>query len=393
MDRYKRIIELGWDITTLKQATILVIGAGALGNEVLKNLALLGVGNILVVDMDVIEDHNLTRSILFRQTDISQPKALVAAKRVREIDPSINIKAFVDTVQNAFGLGVYQTADIVFGCLDNIQARIDVNRSCYLTNTLYIDAGLRKIDGDVKVFGPPYDICLDCGMTQRLRDEAWRRFSCLKLRTRVAMPTAPTAPTISSIMAGFQVQIGIKYLHEAPIPIGSRISVLGYIDDITVSKMSANPNCPTHNLYSPIPEKEVIELKGSYQTLTLGELITKAKHDLGLTASIQLDFDLLTYFECPIHQHQKQLLRKRGSVFADEIECPECKKEGLVASHLIMQEYFTNQIDGTESSQFLNYTLKEIGIPPYHLIQAKAMQEHKMVYRFYKIMGDKSLFF
>ena len=127
-DRYKRITELGWQRAVLQKATVMVVGAGALGNEVLKNLALLGIGNILVVDMDTIESHNLTRTVLFGKADIGKYKAEVAVKRVNEIDENVNIRAFVGSVQSVFGMGVYKDCDIVFGCLDNIQARIDINR-------------------------------------------------------------------------------------------------------------------------------------------------------------------------------------------------------------------------------------------------------------------------
>jgi adenylyltransferase/sulfurtransferase len=67
----------------------LVIGAGALGNEIIKNLALTGIGNILLVDFDQIEPSNLSRSILFRETDRGRYKADVAAERAREIFPDI----------------------------------------------------------------------------------------------------------------------------------------------------------------------------------------------------------------------------------------------------------------------------------------------------------------
>ena len=77
----------------VKKAKVMVVGAGALGNEVLKNLALFGVGNIVIVDFDTIEYSNLTRSILFRESDADKGlyKAEVAAKRIKEINKNINV--------------------------------------------------------------------------------------------------------------------------------------------------------------------------------------------------------------------------------------------------------------------------------------------------------------
>src|SRR5947209_10671168 len=84
-DRFARFRLIGWwDQQRLAAARALVIGAGALGNEILKNLALLGVGNVFVADLDRVENANLSRSVLFREEDCGQPKAEVAARRVRE---------------------------------------------------------------------------------------------------------------------------------------------------------------------------------------------------------------------------------------------------------------------------------------------------------------------
>src|SRR5712691_9279383 len=87
-----------WDQALLKEARILVIGAGALGNEVIKNLALLGVGNLIIVDMDRIELSNLSRSVLFREEDESQFKAECAALAAKRIYPALHVKAVVGNV-------------------------------------------------------------------------------------------------------------------------------------------------------------------------------------------------------------------------------------------------------------------------------------------------------
>src|ERR1700730_1205621 len=92
-DRYSRLKQIEWwNQDTLVQAKILVLGCGALGNEVLKNLALLGVGHIILVDFDVIEISNLSRSVLFRSSDCGLPKVEVAAARIKEINPDVKVQ-------------------------------------------------------------------------------------------------------------------------------------------------------------------------------------------------------------------------------------------------------------------------------------------------------------
>ena len=88
-DRYTRLRELGWDLELLRRSQVLVVGAGALGNEIVKNLALAGVGNLIIVDTDTIESHNLTRSVLFRASDVGRSKAQVAAEAAMEIEPAL----------------------------------------------------------------------------------------------------------------------------------------------------------------------------------------------------------------------------------------------------------------------------------------------------------------
>ena len=88
-DRYSRLRLISWwrqDL--LAAARVLVVGAGALGNEAIKNLALLGVGTVYVIDLDTVEPSNLARSVLFRAEDGGQAKAVVAARRCARSTPT-----------------------------------------------------------------------------------------------------------------------------------------------------------------------------------------------------------------------------------------------------------------------------------------------------------------
>ena len=97
-----------WDQSRLKDSKILVAGAGALGNEVLKNLAMVGVGNITVIDFDTVSITNLTRSVLFRESDVGLSKVKVARQRALEINPEIEIQAIHGDLE--FDLGYRRCA-------------------------------------------------------------------------------------------------------------------------------------------------------------------------------------------------------------------------------------------------------------------------------------------
>ena len=106
-----------WKSETVQAAKVMVVGAGALGNEVLKNLALMGVGHIVIVDFDKIEFHNLSRSVLFRESDVNdnRNKVEVAAERIKGINPRVKVKAINGDITIDVGLGIYRRMDAIIG--------------------------------------------------------------------------------------------------------------------------------------------------------------------------------------------------------------------------------------------------------------------------------------
>ena len=125
-----------WSQERLKNARILVVGAGAIGNETLKNLALLGIGNILVCDMDTISVSNLSRTVLFRKEDAGKKKAQTAALRTKEmsLEATCCVDFFDGDIVWELGTGVFRRFDIILGCLDNVETRFALNRNCRLVS-------------------------------------------------------------------------------------------------------------------------------------------------------------------------------------------------------------------------------------------------------------------
>jgi molybdopterin-synthase adenylyltransferase len=203
-DRYSRLrLIQWWDQERLRAAKVMVVGAGAIGNEVLKNLALIGVGHVWVIDCDEIEDSNLTRSILFRREDRGQSKAAAAARAMRDINPDVKVAPIHGNVITDVGLGLFRDADVVIGCLDNREARLWVNRCCWKVGTPWIDGGIQEISGVAKVFVPPDGACYECGMTENDYRLINLRYSCpLLKREELQAGKVPTAPTIASMIGG-----------------------------------------------------------------------------------------------------------------------------------------------------------------------------------------------
>ena len=129
-DRYSRFRLIPWwDQERIRSAHVLVVGAGALGNEILKNMALLGFRHVVVVDLDRIEVSNLSRAILFRASDIGQSKADTVARAYRELLAEASIQPLTANVMQDCGLGLFAWADVILGGLDNREARV-VDQPC-----------------------------------------------------------------------------------------------------------------------------------------------------------------------------------------------------------------------------------------------------------------------
>lgn len=199
----------------VKNAKVLVAGAGALGNEALKNFALFGIGNIVVVDFDKIEYSNLTRSILFREEDADKGyyKAEVAAKRLREINPTIKVQAVCGNLATDVGLGLYRRMDVVLGCLDSLIARILLNRLCFRAGKPWIDGGIGDLEGQVSVYRPDTN-CYECSLTEEEEKDLEVRMSCAGVtRENESFGRVATTPVIASIIAAVQVQEAMKIIH------------------------------------------------------------------------------------------------------------------------------------------------------------------------------------
>ena len=359
-----------WDQPRLAAARVVVIGAGALGNELLKNLALLGVGNVLVADLDRIENSNLSRSVLYRAADCGQRKADVAAARTREIYPGMKTQPFHGNVVYDLGLGIYRWADVILGGLDNREARVAINRGAARAGRVWIDGAIERLDGIARVFDPALGPCYECTMS----DVDWkmleaRRSCALLTRDEMEQGKVPTTPTTASIIAGIQIQEAVKLLHGMPTLSGQGFVFDGtYHQSYTVT-YTRLPDCPSHEVDEP-----VVVLPWRTDETTVAALLSRVREDLGADAVIEVNNDLLSGLECSHCDVIEPLLASLGKVTEGQGRCPEC------GGHRTPQVYHT--IDGTEP--FLDRTLAEIGVPPWDIVAGRRGLDQ----RFYEFAGD-----
>lgn len=356
-DRYSRLKLIPWwDQERLKNAMIMVVGAGAIGNELIKNLTLLGIGRILIFDMDSIESTNLTRSVLFRAKDVGRYKAEVAAERAKEINPDVRTKAFVSNIIDDVGLGVFRRVNVVLGGLDNREARLAINQSCYHVNRPWIDGAIEALNGFARVFVPGQGACYECTMTEMDWMLINKRKSCALLtHQQMAEGKIPTTPTSSSVIAGIQVQELLKLLHadrDLPTLAGKGYVFNGLTHDSYVVEYQRKEDCMSHDIYD-----RIIEKPWSVRSLTLRELINYVKSELGEKAVVDFDRDIATVAHCGCG-HIKELYCPVHKLKGDDLMCPDCGAT--------MQFNTIHSINGNED--FLGKTVYEIGIPLLHII-------------------------
>ena len=151
----------GWSQKLVKNSRVLMIGVGGLGCEIAKNLAMLGVGHIDLVDLDIIEHSNLNRQILFAGAKLGEPKATVAAKKLTEINPNIIIKGYHTSLERLHP-ALYQAADVVVGGLDSMNARLNLNAQCMRFRKPLVDGGILGYHGHVYTVFPYKNACYEC---------------------------------------------------------------------------------------------------------------------------------------------------------------------------------------------------------------------------------------
>jgi len=143
----------GWDQEAINNGCIMIIGVGALGCEIAKDFALMGIGKLILVDLDTIETSNLSRQMLFKPGDEGRPKSEVAAERLKEMNPYLKIDSYFEKLQK-LPMSVYEESDIVVAALDNFNARLDLNKICLRLKKPMVEGATHAFEGHVQIVIP-----------------------------------------------------------------------------------------------------------------------------------------------------------------------------------------------------------------------------------------------
>lgn len=263
-DRQKRI--KGWDQAKIQNSTVMVIGAGATGNELVKNLVLTGIGKIYLIDYDYINPSNLNRCILFSIENAKQKeyKADVVKEACANLNPNTEIISIKQDLNN-IDKSLYKKSDIICTCVDNVEARLEANNYAYYYKIPFVDSGIDEFYGSIQsVYSEVKDAaCLQCNITETDLDLMWKKYSCtgqeINSENGETFGVIASIITTTSIIGGLQSQqvlkfiLGLEYFKEnkkwnphigQPL-IGKQLNYNGILNRFEIIDKLKNPDCWT----------------------------------------------------------------------------------------------------------------------------------------------------
>ena len=164
MERYKRQIQLPQVGETgqqkLKDAKVLVVGAGGLGCAILPYLTASGIENIGIIDGDIVEESNLQRQILYTEKTVNEKKVVVAKQQLEALNSNVEIEIYSCYLSGENALDIFRNYDIIVDATDSIKTRYLINDACIITNKPFVYGSIYRFEGQVSVFnyknGPTY---------------------------------------------------------------------------------------------------------------------------------------------------------------------------------------------------------------------------------------------
>ena len=234
----------------LKKAKVCIIGVGGLGSSVATQLTAMGIGHLRVIDRDIVELSNLHRQHLYDTDSIGYPKVEVAAKKLRKLNPNIEVEPLPVSVNTSNALEMIDEADVVVDGLDHMAPRYAVNRACTKQGIPYVFGSAIMTMGNASTIMPNETPCLECF------------YGNLDDTTLPSCAIVGVHPAVLSVIAGMEVSETVKLI------LGERPSLAGKLlfydlrdasfEKIIVSKAESCPICGTKPRGEPMPLKEEV---------------------------------------------------------------------------------------------------------------------------------------
>jgi len=231
----------------LRSSKLVVVGMGGLGSASTLYLALAGVGYLRLADLDTVELHNLHRQVLYNIEDLRYPKVEAAARRIQQINPSVEVESIPENVRESNIEDIVRGMDCVVDGLDNIRTRYLLNRACVKHRIPYVFGAAIGIEGNLSVFTPPETPCLECVLPS------------LDDRNLPTCDTRGVLGATTGIIGTMQAMEAIKTLAGIGDPLKGKLMVCDFRDMyFTTIDIFKRPNCPVcqTKVIEPLEAKE-----------------------------------------------------------------------------------------------------------------------------------------
>lgn len=388
-DRQERIS--WWSQDRLRNAKIMIVGAGAIGNETLKNLCLLGIGYIFIVDFDTISKSNLSRTLLFRSSDGGQKKAEIAAQRVKDLflEPTAKADWFHGDLVWELGTGIFKQMDLVLGCVDNVETRLAINRQCWLAGVPWIDAGIYELAGHISVFVPPHS-CYQCSVSSAQLAAVRTRYSCDNFKRKMLNEgKVPTVQVTSAFVSSIQVQEALKLLCGQETIAGKSIVFQGKINDFDTILLPKNESCAAHASY---PKTKLLNISTDISLREFLNIVSRPEYsDQGAQLDFRSDRTFVASVRCRSCSDWIELNFPNFRIYDTDTICKKCVATGVNLSSVspeIPAEKITIDLFNLENTpaKILEMSLTRLGIPPCHIL---AVLDRHGEYQYYELTGDR----
>ena len=353
-------------------ARIMVVGCGALGNEVLKNLVLLGVEHIVVVDFDVVEAGNLSRSILFSKSDSAQHrlKVEVVAERLRAINPAVEIVTVCGDIAYDVGLGLLRRQDVVIGCVDSRWARYCINRLCMRAGIPWVDGGIGELEGTSRVFVPGKN-CYACNLGPKGLEELAKRMPCAGvIRRHEEIGEMPTTSIVASVIGAVQVQEALKLFHGDMLAKGEHTSLCGkmfyydgqHLTTKLVDFQAYDDDCAVHDQWQPIRPSSITS------DMTISEVLVTIEKELKVKdACICLENDCFVDYVVDRSTDHRVFVMSPGHLVE------KCIDDNLLLAGVPYGSLYQHEFREIDSNfPYMDCTLSQLGIPAWDVLHIVA---------------------
>ncbi len=371
-ETFDSLAQTSWyEHDVLAGATVGLVGVGGIGAPGAVQLARLGVGRLVLMDPDICEPSNLSRT--FVRSDLGKYKVHAVRDEIARCGLGTEVLALPGDVAYDLSWGMVSRLDLVVGALDNRAARVALSRAAWRAGVPLVDTAQdgESLTALARVFLPSgTGACYQCGLSAADYRYIGRNVPCTREDPEV--PRLPTTGLEAGVAAALLASLTARVLLEGPETVAGmeyRISLGDY--SFMTTRLQRNAACRFDHRTWP-GEAATLAAPAPVGRMTLGEIADFLRTELGEGFSLHLDRDVVTDLACPECGHVNRGIAARRS---DTVHCERCD-EAISPPPTALRSTFTE--DELRGPEFAQRTFERV-LPDGHVAWAERGGEHTMI--------------